>query len=156
MGPPHPPTPTPTAVAGLASQGCVTDRMVHQAWGASLRLVARVPKACPHTFATSKYEQSLILTPQVGKLVREAASRSNLKRVTLELGGRNPCIVCADADCESLGLGSLLTLWRVLRTHEKSMYTEWDAFLVGWACHCQNNIAELGPCVAYGHCGVCT
>ncbi|ELV13457.1 Aldehyde dehydrogenase family 1 member A3 [Tupaia chinensis] len=37
---------------------------------------------------------------EVGKLVKEAASRSNLKRVTLELGGKNPCIVCADADCQ--------------------------------------------------------
>lgn len=42
----------------------------------------------------------LCLTVQVGKLIKEAASKSNLKRVTLELGGKNPCIVCADADCE--------------------------------------------------------
>ncbi|XP_073424923.1 retinaldehyde dehydrogenase 3 [Dendrobates tinctorius] len=37
---------------------------------------------------------------EVGKLVKEAASASNLKRVTLELGGKNPCIVFADADLE--------------------------------------------------------
>lgn len=43
----------------------------------------------------------LVFTPKVGKLVKEAASHSNLKRVTLELGGKNPCIVCADADRES-------------------------------------------------------
>ncbi|XP_078540206.1 retinaldehyde dehydrogenase 3 [Lissotriton helveticus] len=37
---------------------------------------------------------------EVGKLVKEAASKSNLKRVTLELGGKNPCIVFADSDLE--------------------------------------------------------
>ncbi|KAE8618354.1 hypothetical protein XENTR_v10009361 [Xenopus tropicalis] len=37
---------------------------------------------------------------EVGKLIKEAASRSNLKRVTLELGGKNPCIVFADSDLE--------------------------------------------------------
>ncbi|XP_066448965.1 retinaldehyde dehydrogenase 3 [Eleutherodactylus coqui] len=37
---------------------------------------------------------------EVGKLIKEAASASNLKRVTLELGGKNPCIVFADANLE--------------------------------------------------------
>lgn len=37
---------------------------------------------------------------QVGKLVQEAAGRSNLKRVTLELGGKSPNIIFADADCK--------------------------------------------------------
>lgn len=37
---------------------------------------------------------------QVGKLIQEAAGKSNLKRVTLELGGKNPNIIFADADCE--------------------------------------------------------
>ncbi|KAK9393784.1 Aldedh domain-containing protein [Crotalus adamanteus] len=36
----------------------------------------------------------------VGKLVQEAAGRSNLKRVTLELGGKSPNIIFADADLE--------------------------------------------------------
>uniref|UniRef100_G1TNA5 aldehyde dehydrogenase (NAD(+)) n=1 Tax=Oryctolagus cuniculus TaxID=9986 RepID=G1TNA5_RABIT len=39
---------------------------------------------------------------EVGKLIKEAAGKSNLKRVTLELGGKSPCIVFADADCENV------------------------------------------------------
>ncbi|KAJ8407697.1 hypothetical protein AAFF_G00267410 [Aldrovandia affinis] len=37
---------------------------------------------------------------KVGKLIQEAAGRSNLKRVTLELGGKNPNIIFADADLD--------------------------------------------------------
>lgn len=38
---------------------------------------------------------------QIGQLIQTAAAQSNLKRVTLELGGKNPCIVFADCDCKS-------------------------------------------------------
>ncbi len=37
----------------------------------------------------------------VGHLIMEAAAKSNLKRVTLELGGKNPNIVFADADMDA-------------------------------------------------------
>ncbi|KAF5925393.1 hypothetical protein HPG69_001838 [Diceros bicornis minor] len=37
---------------------------------------------------------------RVGKLIQEAAGRSNLKRVTLELGGKSPNIIFADADLD--------------------------------------------------------
>jgi len=37
---------------------------------------------------------------EVGKLVMGAAARSNLKPVTLELGGKSPMIICADADVD--------------------------------------------------------
>uniref|UniRef100_A0A672YDK6 Aldehyde dehydrogenase 1 family, member A3 n=1 Tax=Sphaeramia orbicularis TaxID=375764 RepID=A0A672YDK6_9TELE len=33
---------------------------------------------------------------QVGQLIKEAAAKSNLKRVTLELGGKNPCILAVE------------------------------------------------------------
>ncbi|XP_058025820.1 aldehyde dehydrogenase 1A1 isoform X2 [Ahaetulla prasina] len=38
---------------------------------------------------------------EVGKMIKEAAGKSNLKRVTLELGGKSPNIIFADADLDS-------------------------------------------------------
>ncbi|XP_023578728.1 retinal dehydrogenase 1-like isoform X1 [Octodon degus] len=38
---------------------------------------------------------------EVGKIIKAAAGNSNLKRVTLELGGKSPCIVFADADLDT-------------------------------------------------------
>src|SRR5215467_12653823 len=43
---------------------------------------------------------------EVGHLVMEAAAKSNLKRVTLELGGKSPNIVFADADMAEAVEGS--------------------------------------------------
>jgi len=37
---------------------------------------------------------------EVGRKVQEAATMSNLKRVTLELGGKSPATVFEDADVE--------------------------------------------------------
>ena len=37
---------------------------------------------------------------QVGQMIPVMAAQSNLKRVTLELGGKSPVVVFADADCE--------------------------------------------------------
>lgn len=34
----------------------------------------------------------------VGRLIAKAAAESNLKRVTLELGGKSPNVICDDAD----------------------------------------------------------
>ena len=48
---------------------------------------------------------------EVGHLVMEAAAKSNLKRVTLELGGKSPNIVFADADMDMAIEGAHLSLF---------------------------------------------
>lgn len=40
----------------------------------------------------------ILATTQVGHLIQKAAAESNLKRVTLELGGKSPNIIMSDAD----------------------------------------------------------
>jgi aldehyde dehydrogenase (NAD+) len=46
-----------------------------------------------------------------GQLIMEAAARSNLKRVTLELGGKSPNVVFADADLDAAVEGSYFGLF---------------------------------------------
>lgn len=36
----------------------------------------------------------------MGRLIMQAAAKSNLKPVTLELGGKSPLIICDDADVD--------------------------------------------------------
>jgi aldehyde dehydrogenase (NAD+) len=48
---------------------------------------------------------------EVGHLIMEAAAKSNLKRVSLELGGKSPNIVFADADLEEAIEGSHFALF---------------------------------------------
>ncbi|HEY2584444.1 MAG TPA: aldehyde dehydrogenase family protein [Tepidisphaeraceae bacterium] len=48
---------------------------------------------------------------EVGKLIMQAAARSNLKRVTLELGGKSPNIVFADADLDQAVEGAFFALF---------------------------------------------
>ncbi|MBI1826617.1 MAG: aldehyde dehydrogenase family protein [Planctomycetes bacterium] len=47
----------------------------------------------------------------VGKLILKAAAESNLKRVTLELGGKSPNIIFADADVEAAAKFSFFALF---------------------------------------------
>ena len=42
-----------------------------------------------------------------GKLIASASAASNLKRLTLELGGKAPSIICADADVDSAVAGNI-------------------------------------------------
>jgi aldehyde dehydrogenase (NAD+) len=48
---------------------------------------------------------------EVGKLIMQAAARTNLKRVTLELGGKSPNIVFADSDLDAAVNGSHFALY---------------------------------------------
>jgi aldehyde dehydrogenase (NAD+) len=48
---------------------------------------------------------------EVGKLIMQAAGRTNLKRVTLELGGKSPNIIFADADIDAAAEGAHLALF---------------------------------------------
>ena len=48
---------------------------------------------------------------EVGHLIMEAAAKTNLKRVTLELGGKSPNIVFADADMDQAIEGSHFALF---------------------------------------------
>jgi aldehyde dehydrogenase (NAD+) len=48
---------------------------------------------------------------EVGKLIMQAAARTNLKRVTLELGGKSPNIVFADSDLDAAAEGSHFALF---------------------------------------------
>ncbi len=48
---------------------------------------------------------------EVGRLIMEGAAQSNLKRVTLELGGKSPNIVFADADLDAAVEGAYFGLF---------------------------------------------
>ncbi len=45
---------------------------------------------------------------RTGQIIMEAAAKSNLKRVSLELGGKSPNVVFADADLDAAVEGALL------------------------------------------------
>ena len=47
---------------------------------------------------------------EVGKLIMEAAAKSNLKKVSLELGGKSPLVVFDDVDCKVFLFGIFFNL----------------------------------------------
>ncbi len=48
---------------------------------------------------------------EVGRLIATAAATSNLKKVTLELGGKSPNIVFADADLDAAAAGAAMAIF---------------------------------------------
>ena len=49
---------------------------------------------------------------EVGRLIMEAAAKSNLKRITLELGGKSPNIIFEDTDLDEAVEGAHMGLFR--------------------------------------------
>ena len=62
------------------------------------------------TFPTNKY------THNQGKLLAETAIGSNLKRLSLELGGNAPFVIFEDADMEQASKGTCSILTKILLT----------------------------------------
>lgn len=55
---------------------------------------------------------------EVGRLIMQAAATSNLKQVSLELGGKNPMIVFPDADIDMAATLVLQgSLWNKVNIH---------------------------------------
>lgn len=52
------------------------------------------------TLAGDLLEVAFTGSTSTGKIILELAAKSNLKTVTLELGGKSPFIVCEDADVD--------------------------------------------------------
>lgn len=50
------------------------------------------------TFGNDQFQVSFTGSTEVGRLVMQAAATSNLKQVSLELGGKSPVIIFDDAD----------------------------------------------------------
>uniref|UniRef100_A0A3P9PY35 aldehyde dehydrogenase (NAD(+)) n=1 Tax=Poecilia reticulata TaxID=8081 RepID=A0A3P9PY35_POERE len=76
--------------------------LVMQAWKLGPALATGntvVMKVAEQTPLTALYVASLI--KEVGHLIQKAAGSSNLKKVTLELGGKSPNIILSDANLEN-------------------------------------------------------
>ncbi|XP_072289618.1 aldehyde dehydrogenase 1A1-like [Eucyclogobius newberryi] len=69
---------------------------------------------------------------KVGKLILKAAGESNLKRVTLELGGKNPIIVFADCDLE----------YAVEQAHSGLFFNQGQCCLAGSRVYVEESIYE--------------
>ncbi len=62
---------------------------------------------------------------EVGKIVQKAAA-DNVKRVTLELGGKSPNIILSDADLESAVESSHQGLFFNMVSHQLGLEVFWN------------------------------
>src|SRR5437588_5372328 len=96
---------TALRVAGLAQEAGIPDGVINvvpgfgETAGAALSGHMDVDKVA----FTGEYK--------TGQIIMEAAARSNLKRVTLELGGKSPNVVFADADLDAAVAGAYFGLF---------------------------------------------
>ena len=67
-----------------------------------LNVIPGYGETAGHTLASHMDVNKVAFTgsTEVGHLIMEAAAKSNLKRVTLELGGKSAAIICNDADID--------------------------------------------------------
>ena len=85
----------PTAGAALASHMDVDKvRYSHVILASSCLLASNLMIECLHL------QIAFTGSTETGKIVHELAAKSNLKAVTLELGGKSPFIVCKDANID--------------------------------------------------------
>jgi aldehyde dehydrogenase (NAD+) len=69
-------------------------------------------RPCGEALASHMKVRKISFTGSVGggKAVQEAAARSNLKKVTLELGGKSPLVIFPDADLDKAAQGAALSI----------------------------------------------
>lgn len=87
---------------------------------------------------------------ETGKVVLELSAKSNLKPVTLELGGKSPFIVCEDADVDqAVELAHFALFFNqvyTLLTCSHSSFWKWQNvdFNLKWNLF-RDNVAVLAP-----------
>jgi aldehyde dehydrogenase (NAD+) len=96
---------TALRIAQLAQEAGIPDGVVNvvPGYGPSAGAALSSHKDVDKVAFTGEYT--------TGQLVMEAAAKSNLKRVSLELGGKSPNVVCADADLDAAVEGAYFGLF---------------------------------------------
>ncbi len=86
----------------------IISKIIDECFSANYVKVLEGGKEVTQRLLEEKFEYIFFTgSPRVGQIVMEAASK-NLTPVTLELGGKSPCIVCRDAD---ISLSAKRIIW---------------------------------------------